>query len=309
MLNKIKNMIMKKESKTTSSDPRDTGLEKDWDNKTVAEQSEEIAAYQAETGELVDDPYGREEIDQDNVIDQEPDVSDEEFEAAKARLELNREDEVTLVDGATEIEPTESELEEMKNPSDFDDDYLEYSSEAVGFENREEQWNTYRLIANFIQEDDSVLDFGCARGDFERFFQTEYGQELEYVGVDMNQQLIDAGNKVYEEEVELICKDWFELDKDITADWSININSSNIRYDADTVRDNKTYLQDTIKCMVEHCTKGSVILLASDNVNLDDGLISWNAGDLLNWAQKEFGNVAIDHSFSTELFTLIIYKN
>ena len=254
-------------------------------------------------GALDENFDGREEIDQ------EPDVSDEEFEAAKARLELNREDEVTLVDGATEIEPTESELEEMKNPSDFDDDYLEYSSEAVGFENREEQWNTYRLIANFIQEDDSVLDFGCARGDFERFFQTEYGQELEYVGVDMNQQLIDAGNKVYEEEVELICKDWFELDKDITADWSININSSNIRYDADTVRDNKTYLQDTIKCMVEHCTKGSVILLASDNVNLDDGLISWNAGDLLNWAQKEFGNVAIDHSFSTELFTLIIYKN
>ena len=260
-------------------------------------------------GALDENFDGREEIDQDNVTDQEPDVSDEEFEAAKARLELNREDEVTLVDGATEIEPTESELEEMKNPSDFDDDYLEYSSEAVGFENREEQWNTYRLIANFIQEDDSVLDFGCARGDFERFFQTEYGQELEYVGVDMNQQLIDAGNKVYEEEVELICKDWFELDKDITADWSININSSNIRYDADTVRDNKTYLQDTIKCMVEHCTKGSVILLASDNVNLDDGLISWNAGDLLNWAQKEFGNVAIDHSFSTELFTLIIYKN
>lgn len=282
MLNKIKNMIMKKDEKI---DQKDQKVQEGYD-------------------EALDENFdGREEIDQ------EPDVSDEEFEAAKARLELNREDEVTLVDGATEIEPTESELEEMKNPSDFDDDYLEYSSEAVGFENREEQWNTYRLIANFIQEDDSVLDFGCARGDFERFFQTEYGQELEYVGVDMNQQLIDAGNKVYEEEVELICKDWFELDKDITADWSININSSNIRYDADTVRDNKTYLQDTIKCMVEHCTKGSVILLASDSVNLDDGLISWNAGDLLNWAQKEFGNVAIDHSFSTELFTLIIYKN
>ena len=84
------------------------------------------------------------------------------------------------------------------------------------------------MISNYIQESESVLDFGCARGDFERFYQTEYGQELEYVGVDMNQQLIDAGNKVYEEEVELVCKDWFELDKDITADWSININSSNI---------------------------------------------------------------------------------
>lgn len=264
--------------------------------------------FNTETYEEMDTRVKEEDQDTDEFYD-EDDVTDLEFEAAKERLSLNREDEVTLVDGATKLDPTADELKELKNPSDFDDDYLEYSSEAVGFENREEQWNTYRLISNYIQESESVLDFGCARGDFERFYQTEYGQELEYVGVDMNQQLIDAGNKVYEEEVELVCKDWFELDKDITADWSININSSNIRYDADTVRDNKVYLQDTIKCMMGHSTKGSIILLASDNVNLDDGLISWNAGELLTWAQKEFGNVAVDHSFSTELFSLIIYKN
>jgi len=301
VLDKIKKMLMKKENNPPLTDPRDTGEEKEWDNKTDAEQAEEIAAYEDDQNL---------EVQPDSVFGiTEEEITDLELEAAKERLALNREDEVTLVDGATELQPTDDEKNEMKNPSDFDDDYLEYSSEAVGFENREEQWNTYRLIANYIQDEDSVLDYGCARGDFERFYQTEYGQELEYVGVDMNQQLIDAGNKVYNEEVELICKDWFQLDKDIKGDWTININSSNIRYDADTVRDNMTYLQDTIKSMVEHSTKGSIVLLASDNVNLDDGLLSWNAGELLNWAQKEFGNVAIDHSFSAELFTLIIYKN
>ena len=40
----------------------------------------------------------------------------------------------------------------------------------------------------------------------------------------------------------------------------------------------------------------------------DDGLINRNAGDILNWAQKEFGNVALDHSFSKDLFILVIYK-
>jgi len=245
--------------------------------------------------------YGDEDLNPETIDV----VTDEEMEEAQRSLN----DEVAVVDGATELTPTEEEMDELKNPADFDEEYLEYASEAVGFENREEQWNTYRTIVNYINENESVLDFGCARGDFERFYETEYQQDLDYTGVDMNQQLIDAGNKVYNQEVELICADWFDLDKDIKADWSININSSNLRYDADTVRDNKTYLQDTIKCMMEHCEKGSVILLASDGSDAQDGLINWNAGDIFNWAQKEFGVAALDHTFSNDIFTLIIYKN
>jgi 2-polyprenyl-3-methyl-5-hydroxy-6-metoxy-1,4-benzoquinol methylase len=194
VLDKIKKMLMKKENNPPLTDPRDTGEEKEWNDKSDAEQAEEIAAYEAD----------QEEATAQNEFVEEEEITDLELEAAKERLALNREDEVTLVDGATELQPTDDEKNEMKNPSDFDEDYLEYSSEAVGFENREEQWNTYRLIANYIQDNESVLDFGCARGDFERFYQTEYGQELEYVGVDMNQQLINAGNKVYNEEVEPI---------------------------------------------------------------------------------------------------------
>jgi len=30
---------------------------------------------------------------------------------------------------------------------------------------------------------------------------------------------------------------------------------------------------------------------------------------MLNYMQKEFGNVALDHTFSDELFALIIYKS
>jgi len=213
------------------------------------------------------------------------------------------------VDGMVEIEPTQEEVDEMNNQADTDPEYLEYSAEAVGYENREQQWDTYRIIANYINEGDSVLDFGCARGDFERFFEQEFSETLDYIGVDMNQQLIAAGKKVYENEVELINKDWFSLDDDIKQDWSINIGSNNLRYDADTVRDDMTYLQDTIKSMIKHSEKGSILLLASDVTSIDDGLTNYNAGEVFNWAQKEFGNVALDHTFSNDIFTLIIYKN
>ena len=222
-------------------------------------------------------------------------------------VELN--DSLVDLADAEQIEPTEEELEEMKNPSESDPEYLEYSSEVVGYENREHQWDTYRIIANFISEGESVLDFGCARGDFEKFYQSEFEESLDYTGVDMNQQLIDAGKKVYNEEVELLCSDWFKLEKDLIKDWSINIGSNNLRYDTDTVKDDTLYLYDTIRSMMKHSSKGSIILLASDQSDIDDGLTTFNAGDILNWAQTEFGIVALDHSFSKDLFTIIIYKN
>jgi len=216
---------------------------------------------------------------------------------------------VELNDDVEQIEPTEEEINEMNNPSESDPDYLEYSSEVAGYENREHQWDTYRTISNYIGEEDSVLDFGCARGDFEKFYQSEYEASLDYTGVDMNQQLIDAGKKVYNEEVDLLCEDWFNLKKDLKKDWSINIGSNNLRYDTDMVKDNTLYLYDTIRSMMEHSEKGSIILLASDQSDIEDGLINYNPGDVFNWAQKEFGMAAIDHSFSKDLFTLIIYKN
>jgi len=239
---------------------------------------------------------------------EDPIFNTETYEEMETRVKEEDQD-TDQVDGMVEIEPTQEEVDAMNNQADMDPEYLEYSSEAVGYENREQQWDTYRIIANYIGEGDSVLDFGCARGDFERFYEQEYNETLEYIGVDMNQQLIDAGKKVYNNEVELINSDWFSLEDDLKQDWSINVGSNNLRYDADTVRDDMTYLQDTIKSMIKHSEKGCILLLASDVTTIEDGLTNYNAGEVFNWAQKEFGNVALDHTFSNDIFTLIIYKN
>ena len=216
---------------------------------------------------------------------------------------------VTVVDGATQTSVSEEEAEKIKNPADYDTDYLEYSSEAVGYPNREEQWNTYRTVVGFIPEGESILDFGCARGDFERFYQTEYQQKLDYVGVDMNKQLIDAGLKVYEKEVDIRCIDWFKLDKDLKKDWCINIGSSDLRYDADIKQNDTEYMQSTIETMYHHANNGIVAIFASSQTkSKEDGLINRNAGEVLNWAQTKFGTVAIDHTVSNDVFVLIIYK-
>jgi len=58
--------------------------------------------------------------------------------------------------------------------------------------------------------------------------------------------------------------------------------------------------------MYKHATKGVIALLTTGDAN--DGLIDHDPGKILNWAQKEFGNVILDHSVSKDGFCLIINK-
>ena len=187
-------------------------------------------------------------------------------------------------------------------------DYLEHSAEAVGYSDREQQWNTYRTIINYIPPGQSVLDYGCARGDFKVWHDSEHEDSLDYLGIDMNEPMINVGKKLYPD-TELLLQDWNSLDSSIIKDWTINVGSCNLRYDADIKTTDEEYLHSTIRNMYDHANNGCVVLLASDRGTVnDDGLINWNPGDVFNWAQKEFGMVAVDHTIAADIFVLIIYK-
>ena len=190
---------------------------------------------------------------------------------------------------------------------EIDNGYLLHSSEIVGYSNREHQWNTYRTAFAYMAEGDSVLDYGCGRGDFKAVYESEKGIELDYIGLELNQAMIDAAAELYPD-YQIQKTDWFKIPSLLTADWCVNIHSLNLRYDADLTKNDTEYKLATIKHMYEHANKGVIVMLASDIVQKDDGLLATNPGEMLNYMQKEFGNVALDHTFSDELFALIIYK-
>ena len=198
-------------------------------------------------------------------------------------------------------EMTEEKLNEL-----VDTTFIETTSEAVGFENRESQWNAYRIISQYIDPEGSVLDFCCGRGDFKSFFLDEFSYDLDYTGIDMNKQLIDAGLNV-NPSYNLKHIDWSKLNE--SADWCISIGSHDVRYDANLKLSDKEYLIESIKKMYNSANQGIAIMLASDILQQDDGIITWNAGELLNDILKDFRTAIVDHSFSDALFTLIIYKN
>ena len=56
-------------------------------------------------------------------------------------------------------------------------------------------------------------------------------------------------------QVDIRCVNWFELDDSLKQDWCMNINSNNMRYDADTTKSDEEYLYDTIDSMYKHANK------------------------------------------------------
>ena len=58
--------------------------------------------------------------------------------------------------------------------------------------------------------------------------------------------------------------------------------------------------------MYNHAIEGIVLVLTSGTFT--NGLINHDPGKILNWAQKKYGAVCIDHSVSKTAFCLIIKK-
>lgn len=216
-----------------------------------------------------------------------------------------------ISDDLQEVELTDQEQSELETSIQNDPDYLQYAPEAVGYASREQQFNMYNAVATHIDEPTrSILDFGSGRGDFGRWLCSNYGlttDDIQYMGIESNQPLVDACVQL-NDGINVTQADWFNLSDDVTSEWCINVNSNNMRYDADISKTDLDYLKDTISKMYECAELGVIISLTSDITNIQDGLINWNAGDIFNWAQKTFGHVALDHTMSDDMFILIIYK-
>jgi len=203
----------------------------------------------------------------------------------------------------SEIEVQDGNLEEIKSMR-----YVEDSPQITGFANSKEQFKQYDIITNIISSTSSILDFGCGRGDYFGWHEARYGKgKLNYIGVDANKVLIDAGKGLYDD-IMLLNEDWTQLADNIKCDWCININSNNLRYDM-TSKSDSEYLFETIEKMYKHTKFGIILTLTSSIDDSESGFIKHNPGNILNWAQTKFGSVALDHSSSKKEFYLIIYKN
>ena len=210
-----------------------------------------------------------------------------------------------LTDISTSVDGNESAVQVSTSEPVID---VYTSTEVVGWPDRQTQFYHYGIVQRYIPHGDSILEFGAGRGDFNQWYQTTYQSEQEYLGYEVQEELVEAGGVAYENRVNLRNDNWMNIRKRDVKDWCINIGACNRIYD-ETITDNTQYLKDTIDKMMSHCNKGSVIMFQSDyQTDLPDGFIGYNAGEILSWVIGKYNLAALDHSAGDGQCYLVIYK-
>tara|TARA_A100001515_G_scaffold120457_1_gene103419 strand:- start:6350 stop:7276 length:927 start_codon:yes stop_codon:yes gene_type:complete len=305
MLDKIKKMMSKKEETQEAEDLK--VLDEQVNAQKESEPATDAVPETYEGDEYISDeeweamtPEQRAEYEDDE--DDEDYLSDEEWDA------MSPEERQAWEEGANEDAVPEN-VEDDNDP-----DYILSSPEVVGFDSFDQQMEMYDSACEEIEVEESVLDFGCGRGDLYDFLYRRDGMEPKYKGVDINEPLIKAGLKKYEPNIQLECKDWNALEPNETADWCVNIGSLCTRYDGSSKKDIEV-VKETIDKMMLHCTVGcSLVLFSSympEEVREEEFLIT-DPKEIFDYAITKYGgdngNVALDHSQSDSAYKLVILK-
>lgn len=192
--------------------------------------------------------------------------------------------------------------------------YLDNAPEIVGYETIQDQNYVYGLVSRLLNSN-SIIDFGCGRGDFYMYQLKSSGMLVDYLGIESNPNLVESGKRLYGSEFNIKNINWFDPQFTDVKDWCVAITTLNTRYDSSTLSDEE-YLLKTIDVMMQHCTVGSILVLSSmympEEVKQSAPFTQNNPGELLNTLikkyGKEYGNVFIDHTFSNSTFLVYILK-
>jgi len=252
----------------------------------------------------------------DENFDGREEIIDQYADDPNLEVQMNQDEAVADVDSVPDPESGDEDVDEglekdpePTNPEDIDAGYLENGVEILGFQNREEQFGIYEQISQYIEGSKSILDFGAGRGDLYTWWTNVKEEVPNYLGIEMNGPLVEAGRKV-NGNVELEHIDWFDLKDATFREWSINVNSFTSRSDANIAADDMKYAKDTIRKMYQHCTEGCVIILP-DTLRGDypENYMNLSPGALLEFILSEISPaVAVDHAYAYDLYTIIIYK-
>jgi ubiquinone/menaquinone biosynthesis C-methylase UbiE len=91
----------------------------------------------------------------------------------------------------------------LKNISVYNDFLNKYKesdrSSIVAWEATDSQLKNFKLVSKYINNGDSILDYGCGIGDFISHLNTENIQISNYLGVDINKKYISIAKKSYKD--------------------------------------------------------------------------------------------------------------
>lgn len=90
---------------------------------------------------------------------------------------------------------TAKTLDVNNNEYDLYFDYYGNNPKSLMWMTKGSQNSNFKMVSKYIKDGDSLLDYGCGIGDFIKYLNDNDVKVSKYLGVDINQNFIDAAKK------------------------------------------------------------------------------------------------------------------
>lgn len=184
-------------------------------------------------------------------------------------------------------------------------EHLKYSSTVVGYTDAYSQDYTYINVLKTIPKNDSIIDFGCGRGDLYGHLLRDERNVVSYLGVESNNLLADIGQSQYPA-MDIRRDNWFNLRFDDMRDWSVAIATFDVLYSAEQTVNPYEYLTRTIDSMLKQARKGVVLTFLKPDPTAADGILTYDFS-IIYFAIREYDFI-LDASSIPGTYKLIILK-
>lgn len=179
------------------------------------------------------------------------------------------------------------------------------SPKALGWD-KGRHFLRYHILLSIWKLDKTtkLLDFGCGFGDvYDYLLQNKIN--LDYEGVDINHDLINAGKEIYPD-ANLICKDFLNCQTESVYDYIISSGVHNLK-----LENNWEFIEKTFDRFNKCSSKGFAINFISNKIDaqFSKGHIYYSdPSKILNLAYKYSNRVILRNDYMPFEFTVFVFK-
>lgn len=183
-----------------------------------------------------------------------------------------------------------------------------YSEEALGWSKNKNDVRFKALISEWIAElhNSRIADFGCGFGDFYGFLVNKMELNVQYTGIDINENLINVGKKLYPD-----AKFWAG---DIVQDKYVEkfdfiFSSGVFNHKLKTAKE-YSFIEENLKKLNELSVKGFAVNFLSDKVDYQlEHTFHSNPGRILDIVYKFSKHVVLRNDYMPFEFTVYVRKD
>lgn len=182
-----------------------------------------------------------------------------------------------------------------------------YSPKTLGWDKGKQAIRFSILTSQIDLTNKSVLDIGCGFGDLNLILKKKF-KNYKYTGIDIVNDLIEAGKKIYyQNNIGFITDDFLQFDFSIKYDYIIASGIFNFK-----IKNKKNYafIENVIKKALNICNEGLAFDFLSDKVDFKyEHTFHSSPEKILEIAYKYSKNIVLRNDYMPFEFSIFIFKD